>query len=318
MLLIPSIASILSIGVMVLGASSASGQPYPNKPIRIVTAPPGGGADFVTRVIAQGISGPLGQSVVTDNRPTAVIGAFVAKAPADGYTLCLVGQSFWISPLIEKMSYDPISDFSPITLTNRDPQVLVVHPSLPVKSVKELIALAKARPGELNYAGAGLASTSTLAAELFKAMAGVDIANVNFSGVVPALTSVLSGEVQMRFSSFGAQAPHVKSGKLRALAVTSALPSALALGLPTIAASGLPGYVSEVMQAILAPAKTPDAVINRLNQEIVRYLTRAEVKEQLLNGGSDPASSSPEELAAAIRADMAVTTKLIKGTGISR
>jgi tripartite-type tricarboxylate transporter receptor subunit TctC len=313
----PFIGAIFSIGLMVLGAGAVCGQPYPNKPIRLVTAPAGGGADSLARLIAQGITGPLGQPVLIENRPTAVIGALVSKAPADGYTLSLVGQSFWVSPLIEKMSYDPIGDFSPVTLTNRDPQVLVVHPSLPVKSVKELIALAKARPGELNNAVAGLVSTSYLAAELFKAMAGVNITQVNFSGAVLALTSVLSGEVQMRFASIDTPAPLVKAGKLRALAVTSALPSPLAPGLPTVAAV-VPGYVSEVMQAILVPAKTPDAVINRLNQEIVRLLNRSEVQEQLFKSGSEPAPSSPEEVATAIKADMAKASKLIKSAGISR
>ena len=307
---------MFSIGMMVLGAGIVFGQNYPNKPIRIVASAAGGSGDFAVRLIAQGLSGALSQQVVVDNRGGVIPGEIVSKAPPDGYTLLIDAASFWIGPLLQETPYDPVKDFAPVTLTDSAPNVLVVNPSLPVKSVKELIALAKARPGELNYGSSSTGSTPHLAAELFNMMAGVKIVRVPFKGSGPAVISLLGGQVQLMFATAGSVAPHVKSGRLRALAVASLQPSALAPGLPTIAASGVPGYEAVAFEGMFAPAKTPVAIIDRLNQEIVRVLNRAEVKERFFNAGVETVGSTPEEFAAAIKSNVAKWGKLIKDAGI--
>ena len=212
--------------------------------------------------------------------------------------------------------WDAIRDFSPITLATSQPSILAVHPSLPVKSVKELIALAKSKPGALNYSVGASGTAQHFAAELFKVMAGVNIVMINYKGGGPATNALIAGEVQVSFVSAASAAPFVKSGRLRALAVTSAQPSMLAPGLPTVAASGLPGYESVTLAGIYAPAKTPTAIINRLNQEFVRVLNGADVKEKLLNSGVEAAGNSPEQFAATIKADMTTVGKLIKDAGI--
>ena len=302
---------------MVLGAGVVSGQDYPNRPIRILTQPPGGGTDFASRLIAPGLAAGLNQQVIVDNRAGVIAIETAAKAPADGYTLLLYSNGMWLLPFLrDNVPWDPERDFSPITLATRSPNILVVHPSLPVKSVKELIALAKARPAELNYSSAGASSMNHLAAELFKAMAGADMVHVPYKGGGPALGAAVGGEVSVLFAAASPASPHVKSGRLRALAVTSAAPSALFPGLPTVAASGLPGYEATLILGIFAPAKSSAAIINRLNREIVRVLDLPDVKERFLNAGVEAVGSSPGELAAAIKADMARWGKVIKDAGI--
>ena len=217
------VVGTIFVGVLLPGSGAVSGQEYPTKPIRIVTTGVGGAGDFTARLIAQGISGSLGQQLIVENRPN-VQGETVAKAPPDGYTIVLSGGNLWITPLLQKMPYDPVKDFSPITMTDRDALIIVVHPSLPVKSVKELIALSKARPGELNYASTGTGSTTHLATELFKAMAGVNMVHVPYKSTGATVTAVLGGEMQVLFGSPPPLTSHVKSGRLRALAVTTAEP----------------------------------------------------------------------------------------------
>ena len=309
------VAGMLSVGMLVLGAGVVGGQNYPNKPIRIVTSPQGGASDYVARVVAEGISGPLGQPVIVENRPANITAEIVANAQPDGYTLGLVGQSLWIRTLLEKTSYDVARDFSPITLTNMDPTILGVLASLPAKSVKELIALAKARPGELNYSSAGTGAIGHLAAELLKSLAGINLVQINYKGAGPTLNALLAGEVQLSFGTVGAMAPILKSGKVRALAVTSAQPSALAPGLPPIAAT-LPGYEYINKGVILAPAKTPATIINRLNREIVRVIHSADVKENFLNRGLEAVGTSPKEIDALIKSEMVRMGKVIKDAGI--
>ena len=300
---------------LVMGA--VSGQTYPSKVIHIVTGTVGGNSDFTARQIAQGITGPLGQPVVVDNRGSGVLPMEAAfKTAPDGYTLLLNGASIWILPFFQKTAYDPVKDFSPISLVSRDFNLLVVHPSVPAKSVKELIALAKARPGELNYASTTIAGPQYLGLELFKSMAGVNIVNVPYKGIAFAITGLISGEVQVLLVDPSLAMPHVKTGKLRALAVTGAQPTALVPGLPTVAGSGLPGYEVTGMTGIFAPAKTPEAIINRLNQEIVRFLNRTETKELFLNAGVEIVANSPDEFAAIIKSDTARTGKLLKDAGI--
>jgi len=307
---------ILSIAVIMLGASVVSGQTYPSQLIRIITGSVGGGSDFVARQIAQGLAPPLGQPAVVENRASIIASETVAKAPPDGYTLLVGGASVWQTPVMQKMNYDPVGDFSPISLISRDVFILAVHPSLPVKSVKELIALANARPGELNYAGGSTGGTTHLAGALLTSVAGVNIVNVPYKGTAPAVAALLSGEVQLAINEAGLITPHVASGKVRALAVTSATPSALVPSLPTVAASGLPGYEWIGMTHLLAPAKTTAAIINRLNQEIVRFINVPEVKERFLKAGSEVVGNSPQEFAAIIKADMVKITKVIKDAGI--
>ena len=238
------ITAICSTGVLTLGTGAACGQDYPNKAIRIITSPAGGGSDFTARIVAQGVSAPLGQQVIVDNRTALQAAEAVSKASPDGYSLLVGGGVLWIGSLLRPSPFDALRDFTPITMTERTVHVVTVHPSLPVKNVKELIALAKARPGELNYGSAGAGSAQHLGVELFKAMTGVNIVHVPYKGGGPALTALVGGEMQMTIYDSGGVGPHVKSGRLRALAVTSAEPSALVPGLPTVAASGVPGYES--------------------------------------------------------------------------
>ena len=305
---------IFSVGMTIMGAVSA--QNYPVKPVRIVTSEIGGGTDFAARIVAQSLSGSLGQQVVVDNRSTLAATLFVSKAAPDGYTLLVSGSSFSVVPLLEKTAYDPVRDFAPITLLVRALSILVVHPSLPVKSVKELIALAKAKPGELNYAAGSIGSTPHLAAELFNSMAGVNIVRINYKGTGPALNDLIAGQVQMMFPASGGVAPHIRSGRLRALAVTGPQPSALFSRLPTVSASGLPGYESVGMTGLVAPAGTPAAIIRRLNQDVVRILAQEDVKQKFFNGGVEPIGNSPEEFAAAIKSNMVMLGKVIKDAGI--
>ena len=311
---------MFSVGMMILGAAVAFGQNYPNKPVRLVTAEAGGGADLVARLIAQGLSGPLGQQVVVDNRGAAggaIAAEIVAKALPDGYTLLHYGSNIWLLPFLRNnLLYDPVRDFAPITLAVRAPNMIVVHPSLPVKSVTELIALAKARPGTLSYASGGTGSTPHLAAELFKAMANVDIVRIPYKGGGAALNDLLGGQVPLMFPVAAAALPHVKSGRLRALAVTSAQPTELAPGLPTVAASGLPGYESVSIQGLFAPAGTPATLINRLNQEIVRALNGENLKDKFFSAGIETIGSSPQVFAATVKSEMARLGKVIKDAGI--
>jgi tripartite-type tricarboxylate transporter receptor subunit TctC len=305
---------------LTFASAPASAQSYPTKPIRVVTSAPGGGNDFTARAIAYSISGSLGQPWVVDNRGGAggaIAAELVARAPPDGYTLLVYASNIWIIPLLRSVPYDPVKDLAPITWAARSPNTVVVHPSLPVKSLKELIALAKARPGQLMYGSAGTGATSHLSAELFKSMAKVDVLRVPYKANAPALNDLLSGQVQLMFSTASSVTPHVRSGRLRALAVTSAEPTALAPGLPTVAAAaGLPGYESISIYGVFAPAKTPEAIIRQLNQSIVAVLKQPDVREKFLNVGVETVGSTPEGFAAVIKADMARMSKVIKEAGI--
>ena len=311
-----SILCALLLGVTMPSSCPVSGQDYPTKPIRIVTSQPGSSNDLVARLIAQaGLSTSLGQPVIVDNR--GIVAAEIAReAAADGYTILSYGSPLWISPLVRKVPWDAVKDFAPITLTVDTPNLLVVHPSVPVKSVQELIALAKARPGKLDYGSSSTGATPHLAAELFKAMAGVNIVRIPYRGSGPALNALVGGQVQLMFPNAGAAAPHVKSGRVRALAVTTARPSALAPGLPTMAASGLPGYESSSPLGIFAPAKTPAAIVNRLQREIVKTLNREDVKERLFVSGVEVVGSSPEQLENRLKSEIARWGKLIKEADI--
>lgn len=319
MLLPRIVVGMFSIGVMFFDAGITSAQSYPNKPIHVIAPATGGGADLAARLIAQGITGPLGQPVVVENRPGgAILGQIVSKAQPDGYTLLLTGNTLWLLPLLQNnVPFDPVNDFAPISLIASAPLLLIVHPSVPANSVQELIALARAGPGKLNYAAAFTGSQNHLAGELFKTMASINIVAIPYKGLALALNDLMGGHVQLMFATPAAARPHVKSGRLRALAVTSAKPSALFPGMPTVGAAGLPGYESEgALIGMFAPTKTPEAIITRLNQEIVRVLNMPDVKEKFLNSGVEAVGGSPEEFAMTMKSDMAKWGKLIRDLGI--
>jgi tripartite-type tricarboxylate transporter receptor subunit TctC len=305
-----------------LAPPCAAAQGYPTKAIRmIVPFPPGGPNDILGRVVAQKLTEQLGQQVVIDNRGGAggTIGAeLAARAVPDGYTLLLGGTaSLSINPgLHRKLPYDPLKDFAPVSLVGTAPSILVTHPSLPVKAVGDVIALARAKPGQLNFASAGIGTPPHLAGELFKSMAGVDMVHVPYKGGGPALVDLIAGQVNMYFSGISAALPLVKDGKLRGIAVTSAKRTALMPDTPTIAESGLPGYEVGNWYAIVAPAATPKAIVVRLNHEIVTALAVQDVKKRFVELAADPVGSTPEELLKYNRSEIAKWAKVIKSAGI--
>jgi tripartite-type tricarboxylate transporter receptor subunit TctC len=297
--------------------AAAWSQDYPARPIRFVTSSPGGAGDFVSRVIAQAVSPALGQPVVVDNRGSGVLGMeLVAQARPDGYTLLVTSNVFWLLPLMQKVSYDPQRDFAPIALPVTSPNVVVAHPSLPVRSVRELIAFARARPGQINFAGGSPGSASHLAGEMFKLAAKLDIVFVPYKGAGPALNDTIAGHVHLLFSNLAASGPHVKAGRLRALAVTSARPTPLAPALPTVASAGLPEYESEAIYGVFGPAATPAAIVQRLNQEITRALQRPELRERFVAAGSQVVAGSAADLAARVGAETKRMGKVIAQAGI--
>lgn len=312
-------AAIACVYSAVAAAQDLPGQAYPNKPVRIVTAEPGGGNELVARFLAQGLTGLLGQQVIVESRgggSGAIAIQTVIKSPPDGYTLLIFSSSLWVLPLIKDVPWDPLRDLAPVILAASAPNVLVVHPALPVKSVRELIALARGKPGKLDYASGASGAAAHLSAELFKSMARINIVRIPYKGTGPGLNALMSGEVQLMFPAAGAAMSHVRAGRLSALAVTSARPSALAPGLPTIAAAGLAGYEAVSIYGLLAPAKTPAAIVNLLSQESARVLGAALTKERLYNAGVETVGSSPEEFMSAIKTDMRRWDKVIKDAGI--
>lgn len=298
----------------------AVAQEYPARPIRIVTAEAGGSSDFTSRLIAQWLTPVLGQQVIVDNRGASgglIAAQLVARSQPDGYNLLFYGSNIWLMPFLQKdVPYDPIRDFSPVTLTNMSPNVLVVHPTVPAQTVKDLVTLARSKPGELNYASGGTGSSNHLAAELFKSMTGTSIVRVAFKGAGPAISDLLSGQLQMAFFTPPSVTPHIRSGRLRALAVTGPQPTPLLPGVPTVSASGVPGYEMVSMYGLLAPAKTPAAIVARINREVVRGIQRPESRDRLAVGGSEAVGSTPEEFLAAIRNEMGRLGKVIRESGI--
>ncbi len=311
-------ACVVFFGILLGGLASA--QTFPVKPVRIVTGGAGGGNDVASRLIAEGLTESFHQQVFVENRASGFAPAeTVAKAPPDGYTMVLSGRSHWMAPLTVsiKVPYDPITDFAPITIPATTPNVLVVHPSLPVNSVKDLIALAKAKPGQLNYGAAGQGSGVHLAAELFRSMADINIAHINYRAMGPVYVDLMAGQIQIVFGSAPGVMPYVKSGRLKGLAVSSGKRSALAPGLPTIAASGLPGYDFTSPFGMFAPAATPQPIINRLRDEIVRVLNTPEMKDRFFKAGLEVVGSTPEELATLVKSEIEEFAKILKKPGAS-
>ena len=319
MVLYKANSALNALLLVVLPFAAIAQERYPNRPLRIVTAEAGGGGDFIARLIANELTASMGQQVVVENRGGAsgmIAAQIVIKASPDGHTLLFYSGFVWTLPLMKSVPYDPLRDLIPITLTARAPNILVINPALPAKSVKDLIALAKAKPGELSYATSGVGGTPHLAAELFKSVAGINILHVPYKGQAQALSELIGGQIQVMFPNAASVAPHIKPGRVRALAVTTAEPSALAPGLPTVASAGLPGYESVVMFGVFVPAKTPGAIVERLNRETVKVVRNPEVKEKMFNTGVDAAGTSSAEFAALIKADVARLNKLIKEAGI--
>jgi tripartite-type tricarboxylate transporter receptor subunit TctC len=309
-----------------LGIASAAGathgQAYPSKPVRfVVPFAPGGSTDLLARFLAQNLSAPLGQTVVVDNRAGAggVVGAEIAaRAPADGYTIVLGSAGpLTINPNIrDKTPYDTLRDFTPITLATVSPFTLVVHPSSPAKNVRELIALAKATPGELNFGSAGNGSVGHFSTEQFMALTGTKMVHVPYKGAGPAVTDLLGGRLGLMFENLPTILPHVRSGKLRMLAVGTKQRSALAPEFPTIADEGVPGYDSATVFGVLAPAKTPPAIVARLNAEMVKILRSAEGKTALAGRGLEAVGSTPQEYGAQIRDEFSRYGRIAKAAGI--
>jgi len=306
---------MLPLALLPLGESVLA-QDFPSRVIRIVTSPPGGNNDFLARLVMKGLTERLGWQVVIDNRATLVAPEVVARSAPDGHTLLAGGGSFISGSLLEKLPYDPLRDFTAVSITHRQPNILVVHPSVPAKSVRELIALAKARPGALNYGSAGAGSTNHLAAELFNTMAGIRTVRVNYKGVGPAVNALVSGEVHLMIVNLPAVASYIPAGRLRQLAITSTEPSPLRPGLPTMDAAGVPGFESVLISGVFAPIATPAAIVNRLNQEIVRAINSPDIKEKFLALGVETVGSSPQESTAAIKSEIAKVARLIKEAGV--
>ena len=296
----------------------ADAQDYPSKPIRIVASQAGSSGDFVGRVIAEGLTKALGQQVIVDNRGGGVIaGDLVAKSPADGYTLLLYGNTLWLLPLMRKqVPYDPHRDFVPVSRAARGVNILVVHPSLPVKSVKDLTALARARPGELNFSSAAPGTMNHLAGELFKYMAKINIVRISYRGSPSAMNAVMTGETQLMFSPAAPALPAIKAGKVRPLAVSTRDRSPRYPDLPTMEEAGLKGFEAVSYHGFFAPAKTPEAIVARLNQEIVRVLLRPEIQNRLGGIGVEAAGSTQQEFATMIREEVDRMGKVIREAGI--
>ena len=303
-------------------SAAAHAQVYPSKPIRMIVAyPPGGGTDIVGRMLAQKLGETLGQGVVVENRGGASgnIGTEIAAhAAPDGYTILMgnVAPNAINVSLFRNLPFDPVADFAPVSLVASTPNILVVHPSLRARTVKEVVALAKDEPGTLNFASAGVGSSSHLAGELFRVLAGAPIIHVPYKGAGPAMVDVLSGRVQLYFATLPAAMPHVKSGKLAPVALTSAGRSRALPDVPTIAESGVPGYEASTWYGLLAPARVPPGAVARLHQATVQILGDAAFREKLADQGFEPVGDSPEEFAAYIKSEIAKWGKVIRDADI--
>jgi tripartite-type tricarboxylate transporter receptor subunit TctC len=313
--------AVPAVSTFAQGPSTGSGQAYPAKPVRVIAPfPPGGGTDLFARAVAQKLTAALGQTFVVDNRAGAggMIGAdLIAKAPPDGYSLLITSSSTHsINPhLTRKMPYDALRDFAPVINIASAPNVLVVHPSVPARTVKELIALAKSRPGALNYGSNGTGTLSHLTGEMFKLQAGINLVHIPYKGGPPAVIDLVAGQISVLFAAAPTVFPQVRAGKLRAIASTGTQRSASAMNLPVVAET-LPGFDSVQWWAMFAPAGTPAEIVERLNAEVARVITDAEVKSRFAAEGAEPAGGSPREFAAFVRADYEKWGKIVKAVGI--
>ena len=294
---------------------------WPQRPLRlIVPFPPGGATDNVVRVVAQKLGEAIGQQVLVDNRPGGgtIIGTeMAARAAPDGYTLLVVTAAFTTNPgLVRKLPYDTEKDFAPVSLVSSAPNLLVVNPALPVSSVAELIALAKAKPRSINYGSAGNGTSNHLAGELFRGVAGVDIVHVPYKGDAPAIIDLIGGQIQMMFIGLGPVAQHIRSGRLKALAVSSVVPFQITPDLPTVASAGLRNFESAVWNGIVMPAATPADIVNRLQVEIARVLAQPDSRDKVLALGFEPVGNSPAQFREFIAAETRRTAKVVSDAGL--
>jgi tripartite-type tricarboxylate transporter receptor subunit TctC len=303
-------------------SDTVPGQTYPTRPIHImVPSSPGAGVtDIMARLVGQHLSARIGQQIVIDNRPGAsgILGSeVVSRAAPDGYTLLVANVSLVVNPfLYPKMPYDPLKDFVPVTMINSAPLLLVVHPSIPAKSVTELIAFAMSHPGQLNYGSGGLGSTPYLAAELFKSLAGIDVVHVPYKGGAPALSDLVGGQLTFMIENMPGTMPYARAGNLRALAITSPQRTELAPELPTMAEAGVPGYEISGWNGLFAAKGTPPDIVARLHSEVTKILRTPEVRQELATLGAEPVGDTPDEFAAFLRADAARWGKIIQEKGI--
>ncbi len=314
-------APLFALLALVAAVPLAQAQAWPTKPVKVVVPfPPGGGTDIGTRILAQKLGEAFGQAFVIENKPGAagIVGTeYTARSAPDGYTFMMgnIGTHAINVSLYKKLSYDPVKDFAPVSMVADLPLLLLVHPSVPAKSVQELIALAKAQPGKLNFSTSGAGGSMHVAAELFKSMAGVDMVHIPYKGGAPAVADLIAGQVPLSFATVLETIQFVKAGKVRALAVTNNRRSVALPDLPTISEAGLPGYQSISWLALFAPAGTPKEIINRVSAETVRILKLSDVRERLLAQGAEPIGSTPEELAATLAADTAKYARVIRESG---
>ncbi|MEN3355319.1 MAG: hypothetical protein V7640_3477 [Betaproteobacteria bacterium] len=313
--------AMLCVSVLCYPAPHAAAQSFPTKPVRIlVGAPPGGSNDIFARAIAQRISPPLGQPVVVDNRPGAnqlIAADLTAKAPPDGHTLYITTTSFAAGVAIQpKQPFDPVNDLTGVTMVGNGPMVLVVHPSVPAKTAKDLVAIARAKPGQLNYTSAGIGSINHMAMEVFKSAAKIDVVHIPHKGMAPALTDLMAGNVQLLIVSLPSVAAQLKSGRLRVLGVTSAKRTTFMPELPTISESGVPGYEATLWWGIFAPAKTPKPVIDRLNAEIHKAMATDDMKKVFIDFGAEPAPTTPDAFSSMVKKEIAKWSKVVKDANI--
>ena len=313
----------ITVLVSVLAASLALpvlAQQYPSKPVRIIVPfAPGGGSDFIARFMAQRLTEGLGTQVIVENKPGAggVLGIEQGvKSPADGYTLTLIASSYTVNPSIYKLNFDPVADITPIIQISQGPLLVVVTPSVPVKSIKELIALAKAKPGEVTFASSGQGSVIHLATELFDTMASVKMNHIPYKGTGPALTDTLAGQTNVFFSSTANAMPHVKAGKLRAIAVTTARRIPALPEVPTVAESGVPGYDVVLWHGLIGPKDLPKAVVDRISSEVNKTLKQKEATAQLETDGVAPAGGTPAQFAVQIKKEIGVWRKVAADAGV--
>jgi tripartite-type tricarboxylate transporter receptor subunit TctC len=298
----------------------AYGQQYPTKPVRIIVPfAPGGGSDFIGRFIAQKLTATLGSQVIVENKPGAggVIGIEQGvKSAPDGYNLVLIASSYTVNPSVYKLNFDPVADITPIVQISQGPLLVVVNPSVPVKTARDLIALAKAKPGELNFASPGQGSVIHMATEYFDHMAGIKMSHVPYKGTGPALTDTISGQTQVLFSSTATALPHVKGGKLKAIGVTTAKRIPALPDVPTVKESGLPGYEVILWHGLIGPKGLPKAVVDRINGEVNKALKLKETDEQLQNDGVSAAGGTPEQFGATIKKEIGVWKKVATDAGV--
>jgi tripartite-type tricarboxylate transporter receptor subunit TctC len=316
----PLLAVVLTAASLAVGATHAEAQAYPTKVVRII-APfaPGGGTDFIARVVANQLSAALGQQFIVDNRPGAggMLGAELgAKAPPDGYTFTLIAGSYTVNPSLYKLAFDPVNDITPVMQISQGPFLIVSHPSLPIKTVKDIIAIGKAKPGHLLYASSGQGSITHLATELFADMAGIKMTHVPYKGTGPAIIDTISGQTQLLWGSIAPTTPHVKAKRLRPIAVTTAQRVEAFPDVPTASESGLKGYEVVLWHGLIAPRNLPRPILDRVNGELNKIVKSRDIAEKLAADGVSPAGGTPEQFAALIKRDIETWRRVVQKAGV--